>query len=42
MPNPDALLVDKVVEQYRSLKQSPRLSAEDKAKVEQHIGFWPR
>jgi len=39
MPDPDALLVDKVVEQYRSLKQSPRLSAEDKAKVEQHIGF---
>jgi Protein of unknown function (DUF1552) len=39
MADPDALLVDKVVEQYRSLKASPRLSAEDKAKVEQHIGF---
>ncbi|HYQ14289.1 MAG TPA: DUF1552 domain-containing protein, partial [Polyangiaceae bacterium] len=38
-PDPDALLVDKVVEQYRALKASPRLSAEDKAKVEQHIGF---
>ncbi|HYQ40791.1 MAG TPA: DUF1552 domain-containing protein [Polyangiaceae bacterium] len=39
MPDPDALLVDRVVEQYRSLKQSSRLSADDKAKVEQHIGF---
>jgi hypothetical protein len=38
-PNPDALLVDKVVEQYRNLKQSPRLSAEDKLKVEQHINL---
>jgi len=37
--DPDALLVDKVVEQYRALKASPRLSADDKAKVEQHIGF---
>lgn len=39
MPDPDALLVDKVVEQYKSLKTSSRLSAEDKAKLEQHIGF---
>lgn len=39
MPDPDALLVDKVIEQFRSLKASGRLSADDKAKLEQHIGF---
>lgn len=39
MADPDALLVDKVVEQYKSLKTSSRLSADDKAKLEQHIGF---
>jgi hypothetical protein len=39
MANPDALLVDKVVEQYRALQKSPRLSADDRAKVEQHVGF---
>jgi hypothetical protein len=38
-PDPDALLVDKVVEQYRSLKASPRLSAEDRAKLEAHIAL---
>jgi hypothetical protein len=37
--DPDALLVDKVIEQYRALKTSPRLSAEDKQKVEQHISL---
>jgi len=37
--DPDALLVDKVVEQYRTLKASTRLSAEDKAKLEAHIGL---
>jgi hypothetical protein len=36
-PDPDALLVDKVVEQYRALKASTRLSAEDKAKLEAHV-----
>lgn len=38
-PNPDALLVDKVIEQYRALQQSPRLSAVDKQKVEQHVNL---
>jgi Protein of unknown function (DUF1552) len=38
-PDPDALLVDKVVEQYRALKASTRLSADDKAKLEAHIGL---
>lgn len=38
-PNPDALLVDKVTEQYRALTKSPRLSAEDKLKVQQHINL---
>jgi hypothetical protein len=37
--DPDALLVDKVVEQYRALRDSPRLSAADRAKLEQHIGL---
>jgi Protein of unknown function (DUF1552) len=35
--NPDALLVDKVLEQYRALRNNPRLSTEDKLKVEQHV-----
>ena len=39
MADPDALLVDKVAEQYRALKASSRLSAEDKLKVEQHINL---
>jgi hypothetical protein len=39
LADPDALLVDKVADQYRALKTSPRLSADDKAKLEQHIGF---
>jgi len=38
-PSPDALLVDKVIGQYRSLKASPRLSAEDRLKVEQHVNL---
>jgi hypothetical protein len=38
-PNPDALLVDKVMAQYRALTSSPRLSADDKQKVEQHINL---
>jgi hypothetical protein len=36
-PNPDVLLVDKVLDQYRALKQSPRLSSEDKLKVDQYV-----
>ncbi len=38
-PNPDALLVDRVIEQYRDLSNSPRLSAEDRQKVEQHVNL---
>lgn len=38
-PNPDALLVDKVIEQYRALRNNPRLSADDKQKVEQHVNL---
>jgi Protein of unknown function (DUF1552) len=38
-PDPDRLLVDKVIEQYRSLKQNPRLSSDDRNKLEQHIGL---
>lgn len=38
-PNPDALLVDQVIEQYRALKSSSRLSREDRDKLEQHIGL---
>jgi hypothetical protein len=36
-PNPDALLVDNVIEQYRALRDSSRLSGEDKQKVEQYV-----
>jgi hypothetical protein len=36
-PNPDALLVDRVIEQYRGLKQSPRLSADDRVRLDQYI-----
>lgn len=39
MADPDALLVDKVGEQYRALKANPRLSAEDRQRVEQHINL---
>jgi hypothetical protein len=39
VPDPDALLVDRVAEQYRALKASSRLSAEDKLKVEQHVNL---
>lgn len=33
----DALLVDRVIEQYRQLRQNSRLSAEDRQKLEQHV-----
>lgn len=33
----DALLIDRVLEDYRALRQSSRLSAEDKAKVDQYV-----
>ena len=36
-PNPDRLLVDKVLEQYRDLRGNPRLSSQDKQKLEQHV-----
>ena len=36
-PNPDRLLIDTVLDQYRALKQSSRLSAEDKLKVDQYV-----
>jgi hypothetical protein len=36
-PNPDGLLVDHVIEQYRELIKSPKLSAADRVKLEQHI-----
>ncbi len=36
-PNPDALLVDGVMEQYRELKKSPRLSAADRQKLDAHL-----
>lgn len=35
--NPDGLLVDHVMEQYRELKKSPRLSAEDREKLDRHL-----
>jgi hypothetical protein len=38
-PSPDALLVDRVREQYLDLAKSPRLSADDKLKLEQHINL---
>lgn len=38
-PDPNALLVDKVMDQYRALRNSPRLSAEDKLKVDQHVNL---
>ncbi|HEX2733232.1 MAG TPA: DUF1552 domain-containing protein [Polyangiaceae bacterium] len=37
--NPDALLVDKVIDQYRALRDNPRLSKDDKAKLEQHVNL---
>lgn len=36
-PDPNALLVDHVMEQYRELKNSPRLSAEDRTKLDRHL-----
>lgn len=38
-PNPDALLVDRVIGQYRELQKSPRLSAEDRQKLERHVNL---
>lgn len=38
-PNRDALLVDRVIEQYRTLSSSPRLSAADKDKLDQHVNL---
>ncbi len=38
-PNRDALLVDTVLDQYRALRDSPRLSGEDKQKVEQYVSL---
>ncbi len=38
-PDPDALLVDRVIDQYRALSNSPRLSADDKQKVDQHVNL---
>jgi hypothetical protein len=35
--DPNALLVDNVIEQYREVLRSPRLSRDDKAKLDQHI-----
>lgn len=37
--DPNALLVDRVIEQYRELRNSPRLSSEDKMKLDQHINL---
>jgi hypothetical protein len=37
--NPDALLVDRVIEQYNELRQSPRLSMADKMKLDQHVNL---
>lgn len=37
VPNRDALLVDTVLDQYRALRDSPRLSSEDKQKVDQYV-----
>jgi hypothetical protein len=39
VPNKDTLIVDKVVAQYNALRQSPRLSAEDKQRVDQYINL---
>lgn len=36
-PNPDALLIDKVIGQYRVLKNSPRLSRDDKARLDHYV-----
>jgi hypothetical protein len=36
-PNPDSLLVDTVLEQYRALKKSSRLSGDDKKRVDQYV-----
>jgi hypothetical protein len=36
-PNMDGLLIDNVLDQYRALRDSSRLSGEDKQKVEQYV-----
>jgi hypothetical protein len=38
-PDPRAFLVDRVIDQYRSLSNSSRLSTDDRAKVEQHVAL---
>src|SRR5690606_23261307 len=38
-PSRDYLLVDRVIEQYRALRQSSRLSADDRVKVDQYINL---
>ena len=38
-PRSDDLLVDRVMEQYRTLRQSNRLSAEDRDKVDQYVNL---
>jgi hypothetical protein len=38
-PNPDALLVDKVIDQYRALVTNPKLSADDKQKDQAHVNL---
>ncbi len=37
--NPNALLVDQVMEQYRELKRSSRLSREDQVKLDAHLNL---
>lgn len=37
--NDDSLLVDKVMEHYRSLRQSSRLSKDDREKLDQHVNL---
>jgi len=37
--DPNALLIDNVIEQYRELQGSPRLSRVDKDKLEQHVSL---
>ncbi|HET9957798.1 MAG TPA: DUF1552 domain-containing protein [Polyangiaceae bacterium] len=37
--NPNSLLVNRVIEDYRRLRSHPRMSAEDRARMEQHIAL---
>jgi hypothetical protein len=38
-PSNDALLIDKVLDQYKALRRSSRLSGEDKTKVDQYVNL---